>query len=230
VISVIIPVYNGAAYLANATESALRQTLAPAEVIVVDDGSTDESAAVAAAFPGVHVLRQANAGPAAARNAGLAIARGSLLAFLDADDVWLPHKLATQVRYLHEYPEAGYALCRMRTVYEQGYTQSGVFNTEHFAGEPRAPLPSALLVHAATLTTVGLFDEKLRAAEDFDWFARAHDCGVCEGMVEEVLFEKRMHGRNLSLDVRLNQMNMFQALQRSIARKRRVETSSEASS
>jgi glycosyltransferase involved in cell wall biosynthesis len=218
-VSVIIPVYNAARYLPAALASVAAQTHAPVEVIVVDDGSTDDSAAVAAQ-PGVQVLRQANAGPAQARNAGLAVARGELIAFLDADDEWLPHKLATQVAYLAAHPEAGYVLCRMRTVYEDEFTHPAAFNSAHFAGEPRAPLPSALLVRAATLAAVGPFDVALRAAEDFDWFARAHDRGIGEGLVDEVLFIKRMHGTNLSLDVPLNHRNMFLALQRSIARKR----------
>jgi glycosyltransferase involved in cell wall biosynthesis len=98
-ITLIIPVYNGERYLAKAIHSALSQTLPPTEVLVVDDGSTDGSAAIARSFgPPVHVLTQANLGPAVARNLGAVHAAGDLLAFVDADDLWSPEKLAHQVR------------------------------------------------------------------------------------------------------------------------------------
>jgi glycosyltransferase involved in cell wall biosynthesis len=88
-ISVIVPVYNGAKFIAAAIRSVLRQTLPPDEVIIVDDGSTDQSGDIAAGFePKLRVLRQMHRGGAAALNAGIAVSRGELLAFLDADDLW----------------------------------------------------------------------------------------------------------------------------------------------
>jgi glycosyltransferase involved in cell wall biosynthesis len=96
-ITAIIPVHNGERHLAEAIQSVLAQTLPPGEIIVVDDGSTDASAAIAQSFGApVRVLAQPNLGPAAARNLGLAHATGDLLAFLDADDLWTPNKLARQ--------------------------------------------------------------------------------------------------------------------------------------
>lgn len=109
-VSVIIPVYNGERFLAEAIRSALDQTLSPAEIIVIDDGSTDASAEVARGFgPPVRVLAQANLGPAAARNLGVAHAAGDLLAFLDADDLWMPEKLAYQVQFLCRPAGIGHA-------------------------------------------------------------------------------------------------------------------------
>lgn len=102
-VSVIIPCYNTAPYLREALDSALAQTPPPLEVIVVDDGSTDDSAAIAGSYgPPVRVVRQANRGQAAARNRGIAEARGDWIALLDADDVWLPQKTARQFEALEE--------------------------------------------------------------------------------------------------------------------------------
>ncbi len=107
--SVIIAVYNGASTLARALESVLAQTLPPREVIVVDDGSTDASAAIAASFgPQVKVLRQGNRGVAAARNVGVAAAQGSWIAFLDADDYYYPKRLELTARAIAKVPGADF--------------------------------------------------------------------------------------------------------------------------
>lgn len=115
-VSVIIPTYNRAGLIREAVESALAQVPQPLEVIVVDDGSTDDTAAVCATLPPpVRYVRQENAGPAAARNRGLRAARGDVVAFLDSDDVWFPGKLRTQLDALASAPHAGWCVsnCEM---------------------------------------------------------------------------------------------------------------------
>ena len=218
-VSVIIPVYNAEAFLPAALDSVLAQDYPHREILVVDDGSTDGSADVARDRGTVQLLQEANLGPAAARNLAIAAARGDLLAFLDADDRWLPRKLSTQVRHLQAHPEHGYAICRMRTFCEPGCTLDAAFNARHYAGEPVATIPSALVVRCEIFAKVGLFDPRLRAAEDFDWFVRANDLVIAAGTIDEVLLEKRIHRTNLSRDVALNHANMFLALRQSIARK-----------
>lgn len=107
-VSVIMPAYNARPYIAEAINSVLEQDYPHVELIVIDDGSRDGTAECAESFgERVKVIRQANAGVATARNKGLAEARGELIAFLDADDVWLPGKLKAQVEYLHAHPETG---------------------------------------------------------------------------------------------------------------------------
>src|SRR5213078_156464 len=107
-VSVIIPVYNGARYLRAALESVFAQTYRPIEVIVVDDGSGDDSGVIAQSFPDVHFIHQENQGVAAARNHGFDAARGEFIAFLDQDDLWTPEKLKVQVNYLLNHPDVGY--------------------------------------------------------------------------------------------------------------------------
>ena len=99
---------------------------------------------------------------------------------------------------------------------------SAAFNMAHWQNDPVVSIPSALLVQASTLALVGWFDPQLRAAEDFDWVARARDSGFTGGVIDEVLLEKRMHAANLSLDVRLNQAGMFASLRKSAVRKQRA--------
>ena len=117
-VSVVIPVYNGEQYLADAIQSVRDQTYQNVEVIVVDDGSTDESADVAKKFgEAIRYVHQSNGGVGKARNTGIAAARGAYLAFLDQDDLWLPDKLAVQVAYLDSHPEVGavYCQCQVRS-------------------------------------------------------------------------------------------------------------------
>src|SRR5580704_8461828 len=107
-ISCIVPVYNGARFLAEALESILAQTLPPTEIIVVDDGSTDATREVARAYTRhVFYVRQPHAGPASARNCGVGLATGDFLSFLDADDLWHAEKLERQMHALEANPAAG---------------------------------------------------------------------------------------------------------------------------
>jgi glycosyltransferase involved in cell wall biosynthesis len=111
-ISVVIPAFNAGAFIEATLDSVLGQTYARREVIVVDDGSTDDTAGRVARYgPAVRCLRQVNAGPCAARNAGVAAAAGEYLAFLDADDVWLPEALATQHAIAAAHPASGLVAC-----------------------------------------------------------------------------------------------------------------------
>src|SRR5262245_37852496 len=107
-VSVIIPTYNSGPLVVEAVESVLRQTQPATEIIVVDDGSTDDTQERLAAYRDrIRCVRQSNARVAAARNTGLALASGEIVAFLDADDAWHPHKLERQLAVLREHPQIG---------------------------------------------------------------------------------------------------------------------------
>src|SRR4051812_3217208 len=111
-VSVVIATYNHGRYLREAIDSALAQTHPPLEVIVVDDGSTDDTAEILQTYGGrIRAMRQANAGVAAARNAGLAAASGRYVGFLDSDDVWAPDKLARQLAVFDAQPALGLVHC-----------------------------------------------------------------------------------------------------------------------
>ncbi|WP_129671687.1 glycosyltransferase family A protein [Candidatus Chloroploca sp. Khr17] len=186
-VSVIIPVYNGERFLAEALQSVLDQTLPPDEIIVVDDGSTDGSAAVAAQFAGVHLLRQTNRGVGAALNLGLSHARGDLFAFLDADDRWLPDKLARQVAALNADPTLDMVFGHVRQFQDgQDCTE------EHRPGISRV----ALLIRRQAFERVGTFTEDPGVNEIVAWYAKSQTVGLRLFILPNVVFERRIHAHN----------------------------------
>jgi len=184
-VSLVIATFNHARVLAEAIDSALSQTLDPVDVVVVDDGSTDDTPAVLARYDArIRVLRQPNRGLAAARNAGLAATRGTYVAFLDADDVLAPAKLAEQVAVLERAPTVGWTYCDV--LIETVATGARVTASERFGYGSRALdgwlfpelihgnfIPAiAPLVRRTALEVVGGFDERLTALEDWDLWLR----------------------------------------------------------
>ena len=199
-VSIIVPCHNGARFLAEALDSALAQTHPAIEVIVVDDGSIDDTPAVLGRYAGrVRVLRQPNRGPSAARNAALEVARGDYVAFLDADDRFLHEKIARQAALLDARPDIGLVYSDWRFIDEDGRVLPG-------EGRPRGEgdlLPALLLgnpihplaavVRRALLAEVGGFDESLRGCEEWDLFLRLSRRGMRWASVEAVLGEYRVH-------------------------------------
>lgn len=196
-ISVIIPVYNGERFLREALTSVAEQTVGVAEIVVVDDGSTDGSAAIAESFPGVTLIRQDNRGVSAARNSGLVAISGSLVAFLDADDVWLPAKLGRQIETLDE--GVGLVTTLHRHLVEPGVDVPPWMQRVIARDGESGGIPSTWLVRREAFQQVGLFDEAMRFGEDLDWLARASDAGVTVVSLNEQLVFRRVHGSNLTL-------------------------------
>lgn len=197
--SIVVAVYNGERTLGAALESALAQDYRPAEVVVVDDGSTDSTAEVARSFPGVRYLRQANEGPSAARNRGLTAAAGEYVAFLDADDELPSTKLTVQVGYLLEHPEVECVLGRQEASFEGGGAPEWMARDPVFGDFAGVPLMS-LVARRSTLLELGGFDPSLRIAEDRDLLVRMRERGVRIEVVPEVVLRRRFHGRNLSFE------------------------------
>lgn len=197
VVSVVVPAFNAAAYISPALQSVLAQTYRDIEVLVVDDASTDGTVAVvtalAAADRRIRLIRRAtNGGPAAARNAGLAAAAGRYTAFLDADDTWLPDKLARQVAAFEAHPGAVLVCCNARwvrdgveegTVYDGCRVESGGeawrgMLEDVFVGTPCA------VVETATARALGGFDETLTVGEDQDLWLRLAFTGAVIALPE----------------------------------------------
>lgn len=190
-VSVVIPAFNAAWCVGKAIDSVLAQDYLDFELIVVDDGSTDDTRAVLAAYGNrVRVVPQANGGLSSARNAGILAARGSLVAFLDADDWWLPGKLARQVELMQLRPELGFSSTAARVEDLEGRllniwpraSWNGSFLAHLFGSNADvAGSGSAVIVRRELFDQVGTFDESLRSLEDIDMWMRlaavsAYDC------------------------------------------------------
>ena len=180
-ISVIIPAYNYARYLPEAIDSALAQTYPLLEVIVVDDGSTDDTPAVLAAYGNrIRVIRQQNLGVSAARNAGISAARGEYVALLDADDVWQPAKIETQMALFDSDPSLGLVHCGAESFDEQGRTihfwregMQGRVAIDILRLEPVIAAPSSNIVTPKRVAEeVGGFDTRMSGTEDWDFSYR----------------------------------------------------------
>jgi glycosyltransferase involved in cell wall biosynthesis len=200
-VSVIIPVFNGERFLAEALASIWAQDYAPLDVLIIDDGSTDASAEVAAgvcrerAEP--RLLRQhARGGPAAARNAGLGQAGGELITFLDADDLMTPGRLHFQVDYLASHPEAD-VVVGTETIQVSPGIELPEWLGWHRDGRPRY-CQMSMMVRRAIFDGVGLFDESFRLSSDIEWRYRADTGGVRTALVDRVLLVRRIHGGNLT--------------------------------
>lgn len=178
-ISLIIPSYNRCTALARALHSVFQQTLVPAEIIVVDDGSTDATASmIQAEFPQVRYFWQENKGVSAARNLGLRHAQGDWIALLDSDDTWLAQKIASQVHALSQAPE--FKVCHTEEIWIRNGVRVNAMNKHKKTGgwifERCLPLcamsPSSIMLHRSVFDEVGLFDENLPACEDYDLWLR----------------------------------------------------------
>ncbi len=187
-ISVIIPTWERLDVLPRALDSVLAQTAPPGEIILVDDGSTDGTAAyVETNYPAVKVIRRENGGVSAARNTGLEAANGIWIALLDSDDAWVPTKLAEQLAALESH--AGFRLCHTEEIWIRNGVRVNQMKKHAKAGgnlferclELCCISPSSVLIHRDIFDDYGLFDEMLPACEDYDLWLR-----VCAG--EEVLF------------------------------------------
>lgn len=181
-VSVVIPAFNAGWCVRKAIDSVLAQDFGHREVIVVNDGSTDDTAAVLAGYgDAVRVIDQPNGGMSNARNAGIRAARGEFLAFLDSDDWWLPGKLTRQVELLRGRPDLGFCSCAARVEDMEGHllnlwscpTWQEPFVAHLFGSGADVPGScSAVLARRALVLAVGAFDETLRGAEDPDLWIR----------------------------------------------------------
>jgi glycosyltransferase involved in cell wall biosynthesis len=218
-LSAIIPCYNGEKHIGCAIESALSQSRAPDEVIVVDDGSADRSVARVAEFgTRVRLIRQPNRGAAAARNAGLAVASGSLIAFLDADDAWPVDSLALRLAEM-ERSGADIVFGRVRQCIGEVGPQAPQSGAE-LAGR----LAGAMLVRRALFDTIGLLDETPGALSEIDWVARAGDAAVREAACEALVLYRRNHPANM-MRVRAEPGRAYLDVLRGVVARRRAAAS-----
>lgn len=195
-VSVVIPVRDGERYLGEAIQSVLGQTRAALEVIVVDNGSRDKSREIASGFGGiVRVIDEAAPGAARARNAGVAIASGELIAFVDADDLWEPSKLACQVEILSAQPEIDLVFAMVRDFVSPELTDQQKAGMSLRSGAYSGLLPSTMLARARAFGAAGLFPD-VAVGEFIAWYGLAQTAGLKGHLIPDVLVHRRIHLRN----------------------------------
>jgi glycosyltransferase involved in cell wall biosynthesis len=222
-VSVIIPVYNGEAFLARALKSAFDQDYRPLEVIVVDDGSSDATARIAQDWREARYFYQPNQGHGMAKNAGIEKSRGEFLSFLDVDDWWASNKLKMQVDCLDSNPHVGYVISHMKIILESGIKASPCLRPELLQKDSPAFLPSALLVRRAIMSKVGMFNPAFKCGNDSDWFFRTQDMGIPRIILPDVLLYRSIHGKNDSNQTATLRDDMLRLVRASIQRKRRTK-------
>lgn len=196
--SAIMPVWNGAAYLRDSVESLLRQTRPPHEVIVVDDGSTDETPSILESYgDAIRVVRKQNGGQCSALCAGIAVAQGDVLAFNDHDDLWLPLKCELQCAALEadSTRDAVFGFCEQFVSPELDEE----FKRRYAPPRPilRGETVACIAVRRSSYERLGAFDCDHGATYFFDWLGRAKAGGMRSLMLEDVIARRRLHPNNL---------------------------------
>ncbi len=221
IISIIIPVFNAERYLAEAIESVLMQTVKPLEIIVVNDGSTDESEKVANTFKNdICYLLQENKGASAARNLGINLAKGSLLAFLDADDFWVSNKLEEQLRALEKNPELDMVFGNVEQFVSPELDAENINRLRSELKIIPGYLVGTMLIKRESFQQVGPFKENLQLAEFIDWFSRVKEMKLHYKTLQEVVLKRRIHTTNQGLYKRQHMKDYTRVLKAALDRRR----------
>jgi len=223
-VSVIIPVYNGKRYLAEAIESVLAQTYRPIEVIIVDDGSTDGSADIANRYNSlVRYFFQPNSGLSAARNEGISQAKSSFFAFLDADDLWLEEKLTYQMAAFEDDPKLDMVFGYVKQFYspelDELLKKKIGYETEILPGYHAG----TMLIKRDAFFCAGLFETNRRLGEFLDWYLKAMEKGLRGFLLSEVVMKRRIHANNMGIRERNNRIDFVHILKASLDRRRKKE-------
>ena len=219
-ISVIIPAYNAEKYLAEALTSIINQNYDSIEIILVDDGSTDGTAKVAAVFETrVRYVYQENSGPPAARNKGLSMAQGNVIAFLDSDDLWSDKKLELQLKRLTDKPHLEIVIGHTQRLRLSKSCDGDQEFIPFLSPQPMLSLGSAIIRKSA-FDKVGIFDESLFFGDDIDWFLRAREKGLALVIHNDVTQYYRKHTQNITIQRQLDLKYQLIAYKKSIDRRR----------
>ena len=222
-VGIVIPVHNGEKYLGEALRSCLEQSRKPSEVWVIDDGSSDRSAEIAAGFGGpVQCEIQARAGAAAARNRGVQRISSDYLAFLDADDYWNPGKTEIQARYLDAHPDCSMVFGTVGAFLSPDLPED---RRKSLAAPPPmiGRVPGSMLIRRQDFLRVGPFATHWEAGEFLEWYQRAKELGLGEATTEAAWVHRRIHGDNTMLRQSRAQSDYLRILKQGLDRRRRSE-------
>jgi len=226
-VSAIIPVYNCDRYLKEAIISVLRQTHPPFEILVIDDGSTDNSAAVAREFStSIQYYSQPHQGAGTARNYGTQLAKGNYFAFLDADDVWEKDKLTRQLQIFSDRPEVDMVFGQMKNFHSPELPES--VKQQFYCPPELIPgyHPGTLLIKREAFDRVGPFDTQWKLGEFIDWYLKAMEAGLNSAMLPELVLGRRIHQTNTGSRDRDFRKDYVRIIKASLDRRRGKKQSS----
>jgi glycosyltransferase involved in cell wall biosynthesis len=222
-VSVIIPVHNGGKYLGEAIESVLQQTYVPSEVIVVDDGSEDNTARIAESFGNKLLYTyQSNQGAASARNRGIEVSSKPYIAFLDSDDLWVNTKLEHQKKTFLQNHDCDLSFGYIEEFFETMYGDEKKFQT--FRKLPGYS-PLTAIIKRKVFSTVGTFNTSFPTGEFIEWYARVKDHGFKDYILPEVLALRRIHKNNMTLNKGNLQIGYTHMLKNILDRRRKLTKS-----
>lgn len=223
-ISVIVPCRDAARWVGDALDSILAQRRPADEIVVIDDGSCDDSPAIVRAFGSrVRWSAQAPAGISAARNRGVELASGTLLAFLDADDLWPVDSLEARLALLETRPQLDCVYGWIDPFLDTRALADGACAPADPGGPRPGRLAGALLVRRRAFERIGPFDPSYRLGETMDWVARFEAAGLQSAAVDTVVLRRRVHGANTVIRQRAMQGDYLRVLRAAVARRREIE-------
>lgn len=220
-VSVVIPCFNAAPYIGEAIESVLTQVRRDDEVIVIDDGSTDDSPQIVAGFgTRIRYQRQDNQGISAARNSGIALTTGAFIGFLDADDLWSERSLSLRLGCLIDNPDLHCAFGWVEPFISPDVTPEVRSTIGDIGAIQSGRVAGSLLVRRTVIDRVGRFDSEFRIGETMDWVARIDAAGFRSQDVGEIVLRRRVHGANTVIKQRNMRGDYLRVLRAAIARRR----------
>lgn len=219
-VSVIVPTYNAQEYIVEAIESILAQSYDPLEIIIIDDGSTDNTEKILIPYlDRIHYVFQKNAGPAAARNLGIKMACGEFIAFADADDLWPDDKLIHQLEPMLSNIKLEIVVGQQKVQYLDNAQE--ILHGDELILEPQISQGMPVTVaRKSTFEKIGYFDESLLYFEDWDWHLRARERALNILALENIVNIHRRHATNMTHDMRKMNRYVLQLFRKALARRR----------
>lgn len=225
-VSVILPVFNTEKYVTESVESVLNQSYKNIEVICVNDGSTDKSLEILKDFSKKIVLvdLEKNSGIAAARNAGIEVAQGEYLAFMDADDVWTPEKIELQINEFMKNEKLQVSFTHFKCFLSPDLPQE--VKQTRFCPPDSMPgyISATAVVKTDFFKLVGMFDPKWRVGEFIDWYARAQSMNAISSLLPDICLLRRIHGTNTGVTQRDSRLDYVRIAREALERKRQQAT------
>ena len=219
-VSVIIPVFNGERYLSEAIESVLVQAYDQIEVIVVDDGSTDNTAAIVKKYGSLRYCFQPHSGIGTALNLGIKEARGSYFAFLDADDLWTKKKLISQMELFKHNPILDIVFGHVVQFFSHEMDEEARRTLKYFNGSMPGYCKGSMIIKRKAFLNVGPFSTTWKLGDFFDWYLRANEKGLTSFMLSDVVLRRRIHNSNTVIRERHHQSDYLRILKSALDRRR----------